>query len=138
MPEVDDHKDGLFASIPLALAACVVCACTCSVILQVSGQLRGLNEILESIEEKDQTTQTYLRELKDTLVRLEAVQEAQKGVQVRTFDVRDFPPVEEDQPTVCTPDELDDDPTDPYKPGGPAGETGARSAGVSAPAPLHI
>lgn len=38
----------------------------------------------------------------------------------KTFDLRDFPPIEEDQPTICTPEDLDDDPTDPYKPGVPA------------------
>lgn len=90
-----------------------------AVIVSLKGAIDDLKGCVDSIAEKDQTTRETLNRLSDTLVRLEAVQEAQKGVQVRTFDVRDFPPVE-DEPTICTPDDLDDDPTDPYKPGVPA------------------
>lgn len=128
MHETDDHKDGERLAILLAVLTAVAFAVTYTIIA-------GLNrEIQQQIEEKDKTAQACLRELKAVRVQLEAVQEAQKSVQFKTFDVRDFPP-DEDEPTICTPEDLDDDPTDPYKPGGPDGETGARSAEVSTPAP---
>ena len=117
-----DRESALIVSIVIFVMACLTCCFSCSTLVDALGQIHEMKESLDAMS-----------------VRLEAVQEAQKSVQVRTFDVRDFPPVE-DEPTICTPEDLEDedDPTDPYKPGGPAGETGARSAGVSSPAPLHI
>ena len=119
MLEKDDGSNVLFGAVLLCVAACVVCAMTCAVVVSLKGAIDDLKGCVDSIAEKDQTTRETLNRLSDTLVRLEAVQEAQKGTHYKTFDVRDFPPVE-DEPTICTPDDLDDDPTDPYKPGVPA------------------
>lgn len=137
MLEKDDGSNVLFGAVLLCVAACVVCAMTCAVVVSLKGAIDDLKGCVERIEAKDQTTRETLNRLSDTLVRLEAVQEAQKGVQVRTFDVRDFPPVE-DQPTICTPDELDDDPTDPYKLGGPANADAEPEVQVSTSRLLRI
>ena len=138
MHEKDDGSDVPFGAILFCAAGVVMCAMTCAVVVTLKGAIDDLKGCVESIAEKDQTTRETLNRLSDTLVRLEAVQEAQKAVQRKTFDVRDFPPVEEDQPTICTPDELDDDPTDPYKPGGPANADAEPEVQVSTSRLLRI